>query len=81
MHPLTKRSLNQMSEYWYMGSICARSEMAKKSSEPRVATGMYLDESWSISSSATAASATAARISSEVTLEMQARYKGDIGEI
>lgn len=37
--PRTKSALNQASEYWYMGSTDARSEMQKKRSEARRATG------------------------------------------
>ena len=58
-----------MSEYWYIGSTPARSAMQKKRIEPRAATGMYLARVSSISFSAISASATAALISSEVTLE------------
>ena len=36
----TKRSMNQSSEYWYMGSMSASSAMQKKSSEVRYATGL-----------------------------------------
>jgi hypothetical protein len=33
--------MNQTREYWYMGSMLARSEMQKKRMEACVATGRY----------------------------------------
>ena len=35
-----KRSMNQSSEYWYIGSMSASSAMQKKSSDVRYATGL-----------------------------------------
>ena len=33
--------MNQVSEYWYIGSILARSEMQKNKMDEWVATGLY----------------------------------------
>ena len=38
---LTKRLMNQVREYWYMGSMLARSEMEKKRMEECTAIGLY----------------------------------------
>lgn len=65
--PLTNRLMNQDSEYWYMGSTMARSEMQKKSSDARSATGRYSSRVSSICFSVTSASATLALISLDVT--------------
>ena len=50
--------MNHSREYWYMGSMLARSVVQKNRSCVRVATGMYLLRVSSISSSVCSASAT-----------------------
>ena len=41
--PLTKRSMNHVSEYWYIGSTTPRSAMQKNRRLARVATGLGIE--------------------------------------
>lgn len=60
---------HQTNEYWYMGSILARSEIQKNSTELCCDTGTYRSLALSISASVMAAAACLASISMESTLE------------
>lgn len=49
------RFMNQINEYWYIGSIFASSDIQKKRTAECVETGIYIFRVWSISFSVTAA--------------------------
>ena len=61
--------MNQVREYWYIGSILANSEMQKKRMEEWTATGLYPFLTSSISNSVAAAISCFLEISSESTLD------------
>lgn len=61
--------MNHVSEYWYIGSMLARSEMQKKRMDEWTATGLYPLRVASISFSVAEAISCLAEISSERTFE------------
>ena len=61
--------MNQISEYWYIGSMFASPEMQKKRIDECIATGLYRSLVLSISCSVAAAISCLAEISSERTLD------------
>jgi len=61
--------MNQIREYWYMGSMLASPEMQKKRIDECVATGLYRSLVVSISRSVAAAISCFAEISSERTFD------------
>ena len=61
--------MNQTREYWYIGSMLAKSEIQKNRIEACVATGRYPFLVWSISNSVAAATSCLAEISAASFLE------------
>jgi hypothetical protein len=61
----TKRAMNQLREYWYMGSMFARSRMVKKRTELNAPHGVYPSRAASISTCVASAIFCFSPISSE----------------
>ena len=61
----TNKPMNQLSEYWYMGSMLARSRMVKKSTALYAPQGLYPSRASSISTCVSSATFCFSEISSE----------------